>query len=97
MENPFEILESKICEINKKLDSIEEYLSFLPKKTKNEINKISIQDIFKRKILSKPTFYKYVKQGKINIYKLGGRSYIDVNEFNNGFIKQKLYKNEESI
>lgn len=97
MENPFEILEAKLETINKRLESIEESLGFLPKKTNNTIQKLPIQDIFKRKILSKPTFYKYVNQGDITLYKLGGRSYVDVNEFNNAFIKSKLYKNEESI
>lgn len=55
-------------------------------------NKIPVQEIFSKKMLSKPTFYAHVKSGKITLYKLGGRSYVDLNEFNESFKKVKIHK-----
>lgn len=54
--------------------------------------KIPVQEIFSKKLLSKPTFYSHVKSGKITLYKLGGRSYVDANEFNDSFKKVKIHK-----
>lgn len=49
-----------------------------------------IKEIFERKLCSKPTFYKYLKLGWYSIYKFGSRSYVDLDEFENSFIKIKL-------
>jgi hypothetical protein len=51
---------------------------------------IPIKEIFERKLCSKPTFYKYLKLGLYSIYKFGSRSYVDLNEFENSFIKINL-------
>lgn len=51
-----------------------------------------IKEIFDRKLCSKPTFYKYLKLGHYSIYKFGSRSYIDLIEFENSFIKVNLGK-----
>lgn len=93
MTNPFESLEQKLERIENLLT---EYLPVKPKqisqtqKSDIGLEKIPIQDIFDRRVLSKPTFYKYVKEGKITLYKLGGRSYIDINQFNQVFHKVNL-------
>lgn len=46
-----------------------------------------IKDLFAKKICSKPTFYKHLKAGKFPIYKFGRRSYINLVEFQEAFIK----------
>lgn len=64
------------------------------KVTSNEpsptFGKIPIQEIFTKKLLSKPTLYAHVKAGTITLYKMGGRSYVDAVEFNNAFTKVKI-------
>lgn len=89
MNNPFE-------QITKRLDKIEKLLLKAIENSENRISvdksnieKIPIAEIFSRKMMSKPTFYKHLKAGNICVYKLGGRSYVDVNEFNNAFNKIK--------
>jgi hypothetical protein len=49
-----------------------------------------IKEIFERKLCSKPTFYKYLKQGLYSVYKFGSRSYVDLDEFENSFIRINL-------
>jgi hypothetical protein len=51
--------------------------------------KIPVQEIFKQRILSKKTFYAHVKSGKLALYKLGNRSYVDAAEFDAAFIKHE--------
>ena len=44
-----------------------------------------INELFAKKICSKPTFYKYLKKGLFPIYKFGRRSYVDLIEFQESF------------
>ena len=89
MQNPFDIFE-------KKLNNIESLLINLNSAKESKIaiqqtlGKIPILDIFDKKLLSKPTLYKHVKAGTIKLYKLGGRSYVDAEEFNNCFRDVKI-------
>ena len=46
-----------------------------------------INELFARKVCSKPTFYKYLKEGLFPIYKFGRRSYVDLIEFQEAFTK----------
>ncbi len=60
--------------------------------TKNEVNMDNfkytpINELFAKRICSKPTFYKYLKQGKFPIYKFGRRSYVDLIEFQDAFAR----------
>lgn len=51
------------------------------------IKYIPIQDIFKRKICSKPTFYAHVRNGEFHLYKFGNKSFVDKEEFEKSFKK----------
>lgn len=64
----------------------------IPTPEKREFEKIPITQIFKLKLISKPTFYEHVRSGTISLYKLGGRSYVDAKEFNEAFTKVKIAK-----
>lgn len=60
--------------------------------TKTSLRFIPILDLFKNKIFSRPTFYEHVKSGKITMYKLGGRSFVDKEEFESNFQKVEIKK-----
>lgn len=51
---------------------------------------IPIQDIFKRRICSKPTFYAHLKNGEFTLYKFGNKSFVDRLEFEKAFHAVKL-------
>ena len=56
---------------------------------------IPIQDIFKKKICSKPTFYAHLKAGDFTLYKFGNKSFVDLAEFQKAFHSVRLnYKKE---
>jgi hypothetical protein len=46
-----------------------------------------INELFAKKVCSKPTFYKYLKEGLFPIYKFGRRSFVDLTEFQEAFTK----------
>ena len=83
MNNPFD-------EIIQRLDKIEALLNNtikIEKREKMGVDKVPVKWIIEKRLLSKPTLYKYFKEGKIVCYKLGGRSYVDVKQFNEAFGK----------
>ena len=92
MQNPFEIIEKRLLRIEGLLEDliIEMARTSKPSESSQKFGKIPIQEIFKQKLLSKPTLYSHVKAGTITIYKMGGRSYVDAIEFNNAFKKVKI-------
>ena len=49
-----------------------------------------IDEIFKRGIMSKPTFYQRVKDGRIVIFKMGSRSFIRTADYQNLFRKAEV-------
>lgn len=51
-----------------------------------------INELFAKKICSKPTFYKYLKLGLFPIYKFGRKSFIDLKEFQEAFEKVTFLK-----
>lgn len=51
----------------------------------NSLRFIPISSIFEQKIVSPPTFYKNLKEGKYKLYKMGNRSYVDKEEFEGSF------------
>src|ERR1017187_6004828 len=59
-----------------------------PPHLKPEFKYTPIQDIFKKKIISKPTFYKGVKEGKFQLIKLGSKSFIDMEQFLKAFHRE---------
>lgn len=58
--------------------------------TNTSLRFIPIIDLFKNRILSRPTFYEHVKSGKVTMYKLGGRSFVDKEEFEKSFLKVEV-------
>ena len=46
-----------------------------------------INELFAKKVCSKPTFYKYFKEGHFPMYKFGRRSFVDLTEFQEAFIR----------
>jgi hypothetical protein len=86
--NPFD-------QIFAELNFIKTFLQLSQKAAKEEpqllsephINKIPIKEIFLKKMMSKGTFYSHVRSGKITLYKLGNRSYVDRVEFEQAFKK----------
>jgi hypothetical protein len=76
--------------IRKTLESV---LSNSSQKTPPNIEGIKFiptMDIYEQKIMSKPTLYAHVRQGKITLYKFGGRSYVNKEEFEAQFQKTTL-------
>lgn len=51
---------------------------------------IPINDIFKQKICSKPTFYAHLRAGHFFLYKFGNKSFVDKGEFEKAFHQVKL-------
>jgi hypothetical protein len=54
------------------------------------LDMIPVTELYCQKILSKPSLYKYVREGLFGIYKLGGRSYVRRAEFNAAFRKAEI-------
>ena len=89
MSNPFDELTQRLIRIESLLSEFKTSQTKIEKPTNTgaAFSKIPIQEIFKQKLLSKPTFYKHVKEGSIQLYKLGGRSYVDLADFEKVFHK----------
>ena len=61
-----------------------------PPPPKPDFKYIPIQDIFNKKICSKPTFYDHLRKGNFTLYKFGSKSFVDSEEFLTAFHKVKL-------
>lgn len=87
---PNELINAICDELEKRLEKQK------PKKQEasESFDKIPISEIFDRKIISKPTFYRKVKEGIIVLHKLGGRSYVDRYQFNEAFHSVKIHNNK---
>jgi hypothetical protein len=91
MSNPFETIDARLSNIENLLLDLKH-----PPKEKNspppspDFKYIPIQDIFKKKICSKPTFYDHLKKGDFTLYKFGNKSFVDGEEFLKSFHKVKL-------
>ncbi len=88
-ENPFDNIEARLIAIEKLLINLKFTFEEKETFTKNaSISKyIPIQDIFKNKICSKPTFYAHLKAGEFFLYKFGQKSFVDSEEFFSSFRK----------
>ena len=91
MQNPFETIETKLA----KLEDLLITLTAKTTKPSEELGQdllryIPIQEIFKRKICSKPTFYEHLKKGEFTLYKFGNKSFVDRQEFEKAFRGVKL-------
>ncbi len=63
-----------------------------PPAQKEQFKYTPIQDIFKKKICSKPTFYEHLKSGDFTLYKFGNKSFVILSEFEKAFHAVKLKK-----
>lgn len=94
--NPFESIDARLSNIEVLLLD----LKHPPKgpdttSTPVDFKYTPIQEIFKKKICSKPTFYEHLKKGEFTLYKFGNKSFVDMVEFQNAFHSVKLnYKKE---
>ena len=94
-KTPPNILDTILQEVN---DLKATMRDFIEKKDKINIKQTTlfkympIQDIFDAGLMTRSTFYKYMKEGKYHLYKLGGRSYVDRIEFENAFHGVQIYK-----
>ena len=91
--NPFKIIEKKIDGLKNCILEYSQQQSVPPKLESDQTFKyIPINDIFKSKLMSKPTFYNHVKTGRITLYKFGNKSFVDKSEFENSFSKVQISK-----
>lgn len=87
--NPFDALYSELSEIkNLLLQQVNR--KPIEQEPKPDFPYIPIQDIFKKKICSKPTFYDHLKKGHFTLYKFGNKSFVDSEEFQKAFHCVKL-------
>lgn len=61
-----------------------------PPPTSPDFKYTPIQDIFKKKICSKPTFYSHLKAGRFELFKFGNKSFVDLDQFLAAFQKVKI-------
>lgn len=93
MTNPFETIFTELTEIKSLLlDKKHSEKNTIPPPPSPDFKYIPIQDIFKKKICSKPTFYDHLKKGDFTLYKFGNKSFVDSAEFLTAFHKVKLKK-----
>lgn len=91
MHNPFKTIEDYLCEIKSLLlEQKHSQKNILPVSTPSGFRYKPIQEIFKEKICSKPTFYAHLKAGEFTLYKFGSKSFVLEDEFLNSFHKVKL-------
>lgn len=78
------------------IDCVKACLLNQPTSNEHNTNKsfkyIPIQDLFKMKICSKPTFYEHLKKGEFALYKFGNKSFVETDEFLKSFHKVQLNK-----
>ena len=90
--NPFDLIIDRLNKIENHL------VSPIPNTQQPDIPLVAdfkffpIQNIFDQKILSKPTFYKFLKQGRYDLYKFGDRSFVLLEEFYAAFNKVSFKK-----
>lgn len=95
MQNPFESINLRLSNIENLLLDIKHNPKHTPEITVKDVSEnrtryMTLTEIFKHKLISKPTFYKHLREGKITMYKLGGRSYVDKTEFESAFTKVEI-------
>jgi len=93
MINPFKTIDDRLSNIEcLLLDLKRSKESSISSKIKEEV--IPVKEIIggKNKLMSPPTFYKWVKEGRINLLKFGGRSYVNQEDFYKSFTSIKKGK-----
>jgi hypothetical protein len=90
MENPFSTIEAYLNRIENHLIEKSGSSSIPSNSADGEFRFMPIQDIFDRKICSKPTFYEHLKKGEFSLYKFGDKSFVDKAEFISAFHEVKF-------
>lgn len=90
LQNPFDLLDARLQNIEGMLIDLRQINLPNPVVEKKDFKYTPIQEIFRRKICSKATFYAHLKAGKFKLYKLGNRSFVDMEEFTRAFHKIDL-------
>ena len=90
MTNPFETIETKLDGIAVLLNNLRIQQKGSELQPKPDFKYVPIQDIFNKKICSKPTFYEHLKAGEFSLYKFGNKSFVDIEEFTRAFKKVKI-------
>jgi hypothetical protein len=95
--NPFQELHSELSEIKTLLRDIKEKKPEpLGENSATKTFKyLPIQDIFKARLMSRPTFYKYLKNGTFTLFKFGNKSYVDKVQFEQSF--QGISLNKKAV
>lgn len=88
--NPFDIIEKHLCEIKGMLLEKKSEKNIIPVPPPANFRYKPIQEIFKEKICSRPTFYVHLKAGDFTLYKFGNKSFVLEDEFLKCFHKVKL-------
>lgn len=91
MQNPFDILEQRLAGIESLLKStLADRTPLPPAVPPDPLAEFTpVTEIFERKVISSRTFYDRVKEGRIDIYKVGTRSFIRTADFPKLFRKAK--------
>lgn len=91
MTNPFETLDARLSNIENILLDLKNIPKAPSTEAPPDFKYIPIQDIFKKKICSKPTFYEHLKKGEFTLYKFGNKSFVDSEEFLKAFHKVQIH------
>ncbi len=96
-QNPFDLIIDRLEKIENKLSSPSS------QEKPQEVHSINqefryypILNLFEQKICSKPSFYKYLRQGRYDLYKFGGRSFVELEQFYAAF-RKITFKNEKVV
>jgi hypothetical protein len=90
MINPFKTIDDRLSNIECiLLDLKRSKKSSIPSKIKEKIIPVKVVISGENKLMSPPTFYKWVKEGRITLLKFGGRSYVNQDDFYKSFTRIK--------
>lgn len=88
--NPFDTIDARLSNIENLLLDLKHKQAEPPPPPKPIFPHTPLQYLFDNKIISKPTWYKGVKEGKFELIKLGCKSFVDMEKFLSAFQKVKL-------
>ena len=89
-QNPFDTIDARLSNIENILIDLKHPPKATSIQPTSDFKYIPIQDIFKKKICSKPTFYEHLKKGEFTLYKFGNKSFVDGEEFMKAFHKVNI-------
>lgn len=84
-QNPFDLIDARLSNIENLLLDLKHHPKEVKPDTTSNLKFIPIQEIFNKKICSKPTFYAHLRKGLFTLYKFGNKSFVDEAEFKKAF------------